>query len=102
MSRSIKKRVTEKLLGIDGLNEFYSPSEMKRLGKRVIVYDVEFAEAEKLLEGDKSDLVIFSGIHSANDWSRTYWWQKGLHAVNVTKRYCVVSISGIEYRRIAG
>jgi hypothetical protein len=35
--------------------------------------------------------VLYTGHHKENDWSRTFYWEKGWHVVNRTGDYAIVS-----------
>lgn len=82
--------------------EVLTPSEMKRLGNRVRYFLYE--DYCKRYQGDEAKLrlqmdvkeameerpcLVYTGIHKEADWSRTFWWEKGLHCVNRTLDYAV-------------
>jgi hypothetical protein len=83
--------------------DILTPSELKRFGKRVKLFSLPenyepltFEEAKKRLFKEIEDFVVasggqlYTGIHKENDWSRTFWWDKGAHLVNRTLEFAVV------------
>jgi hypothetical protein len=79
--RKLTERVTNKLLGIDGLKEIYTMGEMSRLGGRVTYFmSKDSSEAplrDALAFREAKGGTLFGGIHK--------------HLVNRTDDYCVVS-----------
>jgi hypothetical protein len=81
------------------------PSELKRLGKRVIMFSTEaeqrkgedWCKAIRRIAGKVTlcltrnpGAVVFTGHHKENDWSRTFFWQRGWHYCNRTGDFAVI------------
>lgn len=96
MGKSVTRRVTDKLLGVDGLKDSYTPSELKKLGSRVHYFTNDSISGIRaaLATGDfikDHGGTLYTGIHRENDWSKTAWWEKGNHLANRTGDYAVVT-----------
>jgi uncharacterized membrane protein YfhO len=88
------------------LKQLYTPSEMLRLGDRVkfFLYDdysLPHQNHEQAMENIQTavkealkspNTVVYTGHHKDNDWTRTFYWEKGWHIVNRTGDYAVVCI----------
>jgi hypothetical protein len=80
------------------LKETLTPSELKRFGKKAKIFSPEKNDRAGVLRtqtksgqyAGNNNGVVYSGIHSENDWSRTKFWSKGWHFANRTGEYAVV------------
>jgi len=79
-----------------------TPSELKRFGARVLLFEFnllkgeDFVEAKKRLFGEIEGCIkanggqLYTGIHSERDWSRERWWSRGAHLVNRTLNFAII------------
>lgn len=82
--------------------ESLTPSELKRFGKRVHLFELEVRKGEELADAKrrlfgkieafiaKTGGQLYTGIHSETDWSRERWWEKGGHLVNRTLNFAAI------------
>ncbi len=81
-----------------------TPSELKRFGKRVHLFETVckdgedwaaakqqvFKDIEGFMAKHDGKATLYTGIHSETDWSKVRWWMKGGHLVNRTGDYAVI------------
>ena len=44
-------------------------------------------------------VLLFTGLHSETDWSRTKWWSLGQHLVNRSGEYAVVLLKSVKAKK---
>lgn len=81
-----------------------TPSELKRFGKRVHLFETVckvgedwaaakqrvFKDIEGFMAKNAGKATLYTGIHSESDWTKVCWWAKGAHLVNRTCEFAVI------------
>lgn len=80
-----------------------TPSELKRFGSRVTLFDATDRKEDETFEQTKKRVfgkieafvkstggTLYTGMHKEFDWSKTFWWSKGGRLVNRTLEFVVI------------